>query len=64
MVDGAYVIALTTVLGAAEPLRLAAAWAVCSLVVSIVVGFLLHVGHGSARDIAAPEQGCDEGRRG
>jgi hypothetical protein len=58
MIDGASAIALATALGAAGPLRLAAAWAVCSLVVSIVVGFMLHVGHG-ARDVSAPEQGSE-----
>jgi chaperone required for assembly of F1-ATPase len=48
MIDGACVIALATSLGAVgSPLRLAAVWAVCSLVVSIVVGFLLH-GRGSS----------------
>ncbi|MGH9085773.1 MAG: hypothetical protein ACRDYW_09995 [Acidimicrobiales bacterium] len=59
MVDGAHVTALATTLGAAGSLRLAAAWAVCSLVVSIVVGFLLHAGHGSTQDVSAPEPGWD-----
>jgi hypothetical protein len=48
MIDGATAVALATTLGAAGPLRLAGAWAVWSLVVSIVVGFLLHAGHGGS----------------
>jgi len=57
MIDGAFVNALAIALSSAGSLRLAAAWAVSSLVVSILVGFMLHVGHGS--DLAAPEQGSD-----
>jgi hypothetical protein len=48
MIDGVDVVSLATALGTVGPLRLAAAWVLCSLVVSIVVGFMLHAGHGGS----------------
>jgi hypothetical protein len=47
MIDGACVVALANALAASGSVRLVATWAVCSVVVSIVVGFMLHVGRGS-----------------
>ena len=46
MIDGACATVLSTVF-CASAVWLAATWVVCSLVVSIVVGFMLHVGRGS-----------------